>query len=121
MKSHFLIAALLYLTACQNRNSKFVSDGIWMDVACKNNSENCTSRFPIIKIDSSFGDSIQVQYNSGKTLTVWSSNKYNATTLTLENNYETLLYPIYDKNMLAYYDGINKKFIYYKKLNSFKN
>jgi hypothetical protein len=53
-------------------------------------------------------------------MTVCSSDKYSATTLTLENNYETLLYPIYDKNMMAYSDGVNKKIIYCKKLNSSK-
>ena len=71
-------------------------------------------------MDSTLGDSIEVQYNNGKSMTVCSSDKYSATTLTLENNYETLLYPIYDKNMMAYSDGVNKKIIYCKKLNSSK-
>lgn len=31
------------------------------------------------------------------------------------------MYPIYDKDMMTYSDGINKKFIYYKKLDSSKN
>lgn len=72
-------------------------------------------------MDSTLGDSIEVLYNNGKSMTVCSSDKYNATTLTLENNYETLLYPIYDKDMMTYSDGINKKFIYHKKLDSSKN
>jgi len=92
-----------------------------MDTSCQTLDENCRSRFPQIKIDTTLGDSVQVTFSDGHKKNLWSSNKYNATTLTLENNYETLLYPIYDKNLLAYFDGNTGKIVYYKKINSGQN
>ncbi|HLO46320.1 MAG TPA: hypothetical protein VK175_18405 [Leadbetterella sp.] len=121
MKYYLLIVILLSFISCQNRGSDFVLEGTWMDVACKDSGANCKSRFPQIRIDTTLGDSVEVTFSDGHKKNLWSSNKYNATTLTLEDNYETLLYPIYDKNLLAYYDDDTHQFIYYKKLNTAPN
>lgn len=121
MKYYLLIVILLSFISCQNRSSDFVLEGTWMDVACKDSGANCKSRFPIIRIDSTLGDSVEVTFSDGYKKKLWSSNKYNASTLTLDNKYQSLLYPIYDKNLLAYFDDRTGQFIYYKKLNTASN
>ena len=112
---------LLNILACQNINSSFIIEGTWVDMSCDEPNKNCISRYPTIQIVHYPIDTIQIITNDGQKKHIWTNNQYDAITITLENDFETLLYPIYDKNIMAYYDDVNKKFVYYKKVNKIAN
>jgi hypothetical protein len=118
MKICLILITLFITICCKNQENRFELEGTWKDVTCQNDLANCDSRFPIIVIDSSFQDSIEVRTKLGFAKKLWSNKKYQVASITLENNFESLLFPIYDKKALAYYDDITGAFVYYKKTNS---
>jgi hypothetical protein len=118
MRFCLILITIFITTCCKNQETKFELEGTWKDVACQNDLNNCESRFPIIVIDSSFQDSIEVRTQQGSTKKLWSNKKYQVASITLENNFESLLFPVYDKKTLAYYDDIKGTFVYYKKTKS---
>lgn len=118
MRFCLILLFLLGTICCKNQENKFEIAGTWKDVTCKDDLNNCESRFPIIVIDTSLQDSIEVKTKLGVTKRIWSNKKYEGASITLENNYESLLFPVYDKNSLAYYDDTKGYFVYYKKIKS---
>jgi hypothetical protein len=118
MKFCLILTLSFFTICCKNQENTFELEGTWKDVSCQDKPENCESRFPIIIIDTSFQDSIEVRTKLGSTKKLWTNKKYQAASITLENNYESLLFPIYNKNTLAYYDNTEDRFVYYKKTKS---
>lgn len=118
MRLCLILTLLLITICCKNHENKFELEGTWKDVSCQNDLDNCESRFPIIVIDTHFKDSIEVRTKLGSTKKLWTNKKYQTATITLENHYESLLFPIYDENTLTYYDNTKDRFVYYKKTKS---
>lgn len=118
MRFRLILTLSLFTICCKNQENNFELEGTWKDVSCQDNLENCESRFPIIIIDTSYKDSIEVRTKLGSTKKLWTNKKYQAASITLANNYESLLFPIYDRNTLAYYDNTEDRFVYYKRTKS---
>jgi hypothetical protein len=110
---------LIIITAlnwsCASKEENLSLGGKWVNTQCEDKVKPCKSDFREIVIDPSIPDSIFVKTKSGSWEKLWTLHKWQSFTLTLENGYQTLLYPNYKTQNLQYYDNRNKKFVYYRK------
>jgi hypothetical protein len=110
---------LIIITAlnwgCASKEENLSLGGKWVNTQCDDKVKPCKSDFHEIIIDPAIPDSILVKTKSGSWEKLRTLHKWQSFTLTLENGYQTLLYPNYKTQNLQYYDNRNKKFVYYRK------
>jgi hypothetical protein len=118
MFSRITVVVATLLCGCQPFESSLDLHGQWIDLNCADISKSCNSRYPIIKIDTNFTDTLFVKKTDGTWESKWTNHKWESFSLILENGYESLLYPNYKTNTLQYYDNTTKRFVYYSKSTS---